>query len=239
MEINDTLLRESILFTCGPEGLKKFQATEYKDRLFVREDGSPDYQELNIALSGVFLPEISIVIAGDYVRRIREGFNGEKMSYSEEIFQKYFSAPPDEVKDIVLEARKMRVAMGKEVAVFQRETEDNDPAVRLEREIFGFVYGSTKLSSIEIMDFTRYLRHKGYHFKDYIVLEKIYKDIEERKKENKQILEKRIEALIVADPSLTDASVYGFLENLTITGYIYDRDDVRRMIRDARLRASH
>jgi hypothetical protein len=86
------------------------------------------------------------------------------------------------------------------------------------------------------MDFIRYLKDKGYSLQEYIVLEKIYVTIEERKKEAIFAIEKEIEGLLTAKQSPGEPDIQGLLQRLSEAGLVFEEEDVRRMIRGAVLR---
>ncbi len=111
-----------------------------------------------------------------------------------------------------------------------------EPASAVDEEIRRFVYGRTAYTSIDIMDFIRYLKDKGYSLQDYIVLEKIYVTIEERKKEARFAIEQEIEGLIDAIQAPGESDIRGLLRRLCEAGLVFEEEDVRRMIRGAALR---
>lgn len=111
-----------------------------------------------------------------------------------------------------------------------------EPASAVDEEIRRFVYGRTAYTSIDNMDFIRYLKDKGYSLQDYIVLEKIYVTIEERKKEARFAIEQEIEGLIDAIQAPGESDIRGFLRRLCEAGLVFEEEDVRRRIRGAALR---
>jgi hypothetical protein len=111
-----------------------------------------------------------------------------------------------------------------------------EPASAVDEEVRQFVYGRTAYTSIDIMDFIRYLKDKGYSLQDYIVLEKIYVTIEERKKEARFAIQKEIERLIDAIQAPGESDIRGLLRRLCEAGLVFEEEDVRRMIRGAALR---
>ncbi len=111
-----------------------------------------------------------------------------------------------------------------------------EPASAVDEEVRRFVYGRTAYTSIDIMDFIRYLKDKGYSLQDYIVLEKIYVTIEERKKEARFAIEQEIEGLIDAIQAPGESDIRGLLRRLCEAGLVFEEEDVRRMIRGAALR---
>ena len=113
-----------------------------------------------------------------------------------------------------------------------------EPLSAVDEEIRRFAYGQTAYSSIDIMDFIRYLKDKGYSLQEYIVLEKIYVTIEERKKEARFAIEKEIEGLIDATQAPAEPDILELLKRLNDAGLVFDEDDVRRAVRDALMRRS-
>ncbi|WP_424358028.1 hypothetical protein [Methanocella sp. MCL-LM] len=230
-----TLLRESITFACGHEGFEQFCAAGYGESTFADSDGAPDLHGLTSALLSVFPPEKASVIAGDFGRRLRSmtGVDGES---GEDVFVKYFNTPSGEVKGLIIEARRVREAMGKELVDYGHEGLKVDTVDPIEREIAGFVYGRNTFTSLDILDFTRYLKSKEYSFQECIVLEKVYEKIEQRKKEEKIVLEQRIAGLISQNPAPKAHEISSFIERLNDLIVADDRHEVQRMIRDAMLR---
>lgn len=110
------------------------------------------------------------------------------------------------------------------------------PLSGLDHEIRQFVYGTTHCTSIDILEFIWYLKGKGYSLQEYIVLEKIYITIEERKKKSRFIIEKEIEGLIDPMQAHEEPDIQGLLRWLREAEHIFEEDDVRRMVRDAVLR---
>ena len=106
-----------------------------------------------------------------------------------------------------------------------------EPISAIDGEIAKFAYGSTAYSSIDIMDFIRYLKDKGYSFQEYIVLEKIYVTIEKRKKQGRSAIEKEVEGLIDATQAPAEPEIRGFFGQLSEAGLVFEEEDVRRMIR--------
>jgi DNA-binding PadR family transcriptional regulator len=80
------------------------------------------------------------------------------------------------------------------------------------------------------------LKDKGYSLQEYIVLEKIYVTIEERKKEARFAIEKEIEGLIGGTKAPEEPDIGGLLQRLREAGLVFEEEDVRRMIRRAVLR---
>lgn len=233
------MLRESIEFACGQEGVKQFTEAGYGESAFLKADGNPDLQGLTLALLNVFPPEKASVIAGDFGRRLRAMPASHAMDGSrDEAFAKYFNAPTGEVKGLIIEARRVREAMGKEIVDYGHVELKVDTVDPIDREITGFVHGQNTHSSLDILDFTRYLKSKGYSIQECIVLEKVYEKIEQRKKEEKFALEQRIEVLLSEKRAPNEADILKFIDTLGESGLAWNGQEVRRMIRDAMLRHS-
>lgn len=233
----NTLLRESITFACGQEGLDQFAAAGYSETAFLKGDGVPDLPGLTTALLSVFPPEKASVIAGDFGRRLRNlASSVSGGSESDDVFVKYFNAPSGEVKGLIIEARRVREAMGKDLVDYGHSGLKVDTVDPIDREVSGFVYGRNTYTSLDIMDFVRYLKSKGYSFQESIVLQKVYEKIEKRKKDEKSSLEQQILSFLAETPSPKDDDIQRFLESLPGSGIACDRHEVRRMIRDAKLR---
>ena len=231
------ILLESITFACGQEGVKQFTEAGYGESAFLKADGTPDLQGLTSALLNVFPPEKASVIAGDFGRRLRGiPVSHDKDGSKEEAIAKCFNAPSGEVKSLIIEARRVREAMGKEIVDYGHIELNVDTVDPIDREIAGFVHGQNTYSSLDILDFTRYLKSKGYSIQECIVLEKVYEKIEQRKKEEKFALEQRIERLLSENPAPKDAEIKKFVDQLGESGLACDRQEVQRMLRDAMLR---
>ena len=230
-----TILRESITFACGHEGYDQFCAAGYGESTFARDDGTPDLHGLTSALLNVFPPEIASVIAGDFGRRLRSMSTSDDET-GEDVFVRYFNTPSGEVKGLIIEARRVREAMGKELVDYGHEGLKIDTVDPIEREIAGFVYGRNSFTSLDILDFTRYLKSKEYSFQENIVLEKVYEKIEQRRKEERIVLEQRIAGFISKNPAPNGSELSSFAEGLKDLCIACDRQEVMRMIRYEQLR---
>jgi hypothetical protein len=111
-----------------------------------------------------------------------------------------------------------------------------EPLSAIDEEIRQFTYGRNACTSIDIIDFIRYLKDKGHSLQECIVLEKIYISIEERKKEARFAIEKEIEGLFDAIQAPGESDICGLLRRLREAGIVFEEEDVRRMVRDAVLR---
>ena len=99
-----------------------------------------------------------------------------------------------------------------------------EPVSEIDREIAQFAYGQTAYSSIDIIDFIRYLKDKGYSFEECIVLEKIYVKIEERKKEARSTIEKEVEGIFKGAQAPFEPEIIGLIEHLKETGLVFEED---------------
>jgi hypothetical protein len=305
----EEILRESIENKCGLGGLMRFNALYTGS--FETADGRPDLPGIGAAINGAFPADQAATIMAAVTRKIDSGRQpanghaaathvrpGSESRVVPQAFAKYFDADPNNVLDIVNEARRMRAAMGKsmpsqwaphsdraivsegrkadapaETALAEKVTEiktaveeraktpepEKQPAEKApparqatvtprpprviaeplsaaDEEIRRFVYGRTACTSIDIIDFIRYLKDKGYSLQEYIVLEKIYVTIEERKKEARFAIEKEIEGLIGGTKAPEEPDIGGLLQRLREAGLVFEEEDVRRMIRRAVLR---
>jgi hypothetical protein len=111
-----------------------------------------------------------------------------------------------------------------------------EPLSAADEEIRQFVYGRKACTSIDIIDFIRYLKDKGYSLQEYIVLEKIYVTIEKRKKEARFAIENEIEGLIGTTKAPEEPDIRGLLRRLSEAGLVFEEEEVRRMVRRAVLR---
>lgn len=108
----------------------------------------------------------------------------------------------------------------------------------LEREIHAFLEGQKAYTSIDIIDFIRYLKDKGYTFQENNVLEKVYLKIEERKSKTRASIVSEIGRFLEERPWPSEEDVSGFIEKLKTGGLIYDDAEVKRMIRIEMFRKS-
>jgi hypothetical protein len=306
----EEILRKSIEDKCGLGGLMRFNATYTGD--FETTDGKPDIPGISAAINNAFPADQAAIIVAAVTKklelqRLTANSDGKAPDVSpgesQEVlpaFAMYFNADPNHVRDIVDEARRMRVAMGKSVpsqwaphpdkVAENKMPEENAPAETartekvtevkiaieaqakpqeadrplpvkplaspaapvvarqpsrnataeplspIDEEIRQFVYGRTACTSIDIIDFIRYLKDKEYSLQEYIVLEKIYVRIEERKKEARFAIEKEIEGLIDETQTPGESDIRGLLRRLCEAGLVFEEEDVRRMIRGAVLR---
>ena len=313
-----SVIREAILGTSGLGGVLKFNALY--NGSFETESGKPDLPAIEEAINHAFPPEQAVIIMTRVTKKLggspgtilaaavrahqagtpanaagSQAGNGPEGSTT---FARYFDADPGQVRDIVYEARRIRLAMGKPVVASTgavstesaadaslrapvtatvstvekttktaveaapaapdmtatvrpvspgqvkaapctiparpREAADTEPDI--DREIRQFAYGQTAHSSIDIIDFIRYLKDKGYSFEESIALEKIYVRIEERKKEDRSAIEKEVEGLFYGARAPAEQDICDLIERLRESGLVFEEMDVRRLVRVAALR---
>ncbi len=302
-----SVIRESVLGICGLGGVLKFNAL-YADG-FETGDGMPDLSAIGEAIGRTFPPEQASAImtaltmklggsphaSGPAVTAAGSTKNGSQDETS--AFATYFSVDSSQVRDIVSEARRMRIAMGKPISVMPgqpaeapadtgftagrvvteaaaekrtenaaeilwtapgRKTADRpavpepiktpdiadmtepvaivEPVSEIDREIAQFAYCQTAYTSIDIIDFIRYMKDKGYSFEESIVLEKIYVTIEERKKEARSTIEKEVEGIFNGAQAPSEPDICRLMGRLRENGLVFEEDDVRRLARIAALR---
>jgi hypothetical protein len=305
----EEILRESIEDKSGLGGLMRFNAIFTGS--FETADGTPDLPGISTAVNSAFPADQAAAILAAVSRKLESGRKPRKGHAAvlletpedagrtvPQVFAKYFDVDPNNVRDIVKEARRMRAAMGKsmpsqwaphadkaimgegretdvpaEIALVEKVTEikttveeraktpdikrtwpekasparpvavaPRPPRVKVEplspadEEIRQFVYGRTACTSIDIIDFIRYLKDKGYSLQEYIVLEKIYVTIEKRKKEARFAIENEIEGLIGTIQAPKEPDIRRLLRRLNEAGLVFEEEDVRRMVRRAVLR---
>lgn len=100
----------------------------------------------------------------------------------------------------------------------------------LESEISAFAEARKAYSSVDIMDFIRYLRDKGYHFQESSVLESVYTRIEERKGRERAALMADIQAFLGRMPWPTESEVSAYIELKKSEGIVYESAEIKRMI---------
>jgi hypothetical protein len=111
-----------------------------------------------------------------------------------------------------------------------------EPVPEIDREIQQFAYRQTAYTSIDIIDFIRYMKDKGYSFEECIVLEKIYVKIEDRKKEARSAIEKEVEGIFDGAQAPAEPEISRLIGRLRENGLVFEEDDVRRLARVAALR---
>jgi hypothetical protein len=120
----EEILRESIENKCGLGGLMRFNALYTGS--FETADGRPDLPGIGAAINGAFPADQAATIMAAVTRKIDSGRQpakghaaathvrpGSESRVVPQAFAKYFDADPNNVLDIVNEARRMRAAMGK------------------------------------------------------------------------------------------------------------------------------
>jgi hypothetical protein len=183
--------------------------------------------------------------------------------YKEKDLAEYFSADAGEVRDLINEARRIRIAMGKpapklsEAPSFVKPISAAEEAPRpapmdtirkaslsaslsdelLNQEIEDYVSKSS-LAFIDTMDIMRYLKEKGYYFQENTVLEKVYSKIEERKNKVRNWILHDIQEFLAdkAWPNENDVSTY--IRHVHEAGVVYDEAEIRRMILSQMIRKS-
>ncbi len=100
----------------------------------------------------------------------------------------------------------------------------------LESEIAAFAEARKAYSSVDIMDFIRYLRDKGYHFQESSVLESVYTRIEERKSRERAALMADIQGFLGRMPWPTESEVSVYIEQKKSEGIVYEGAEIKRMI---------
>lgn len=176
----------------------------------------------------------------------------------EENLARYLETETSDVKDLINEAKRIRAMMGKsapphvpvmpaiqspgkhvtqapEPMPVQEHVSAAKPVAitdqaSLDEEIKAFVGRSKQSSSIDIMDFIRYLKEKGYHFQENKVLEIIYTRLEERKNRERTWLMADIQSYLERNPWPGNDDVSAYIEQKKNEGIIYDGAEIRRMI---------
>jgi len=312
-----SVIREAVLGTSGLGGVLRFNALYAGS--FETEDNKPDLPAISEAVNHAFPPDQAKTIMAAVVNRLgilpkismpvmqpaqetnatvpAAKNSGSGSEDGATAFAKYFNVDPGNVKDIVSEARKMRLALGKPilmppglpadstavpgiaaskdvteimtgkrtektaenplaapertivnhpaapepvkspaVAVMRKPRAITEPVSEIDREIEQFAYGQTAYSSIDIIDFIRYMKDKGYSFEKCILLKKLKVKIEERKKEARSTIEKEVEGIFKGAQAPTEPDISGLIWRLKETGLVFEDEDVRRIVRVANLR---
>jgi hypothetical protein len=284
-----TILQNAILYVAGNEGLVRFNKAGYDTgtHKIVHHDGSLDLPRLMNMLLDVFPEEQASAITDNVLEKYVE-MSGEELkkaqvavedarveveqppvptgrSSYEDNLAKYLETDASDVRDLINEARRIRVAMGKSTsptpaarvehveAAVNRETILRDtppsgfsiPPIRmppasqrvlemshetLESEIAGFLGARKAYTSVDIMDFIRYLKDKGYHFQENIVLEKVYTWLEERKSRDRAMLMADIQGFLEKLPWPREEEVSAYIEQKKCDGVVCEPAEIKRMI---------
>ncbi|MCD1295936.1 hypothetical protein CUJ83_13115 [Methanocella sp. CWC-04] len=100
----------------------------------------------------------------------------------------------------------------------------------LDMEISDFIKRQNEPSSLDIMDFTRYLKNKGYCFEENTVLEKIYLGIEDRKRKDREKVLEEIERFLEKYDYPSEDQIGSFIESLKNKDIRYGRHEIKSMI---------
>lgn len=167
----------------------------------------------------------------------------------------YFDKDAVEVRNIINEARRIRMAMGKltpkagkpqSVEGKQMAEEAHSPppmntihkASRsmslsdelLAQEIDEYVGAQSSITSIDPMDVVRRLKEKGYHFQENTVLEKVYTRIEERKNKVRDWILHDIQIFLEEKVWPSELEVTSYIQHIREMGIAYEDAEIRRMI---------
>lgn len=175
--------------------------------------------------------------------------------YKENDLAEYFSADAGEVRDLINEARRIRIAMGKpapkisKVPSFGKPINAAEEAHRpppmdtihkasrsmslsnelLDQEVENYITKSS-LTSIDAMDVMRYLKEKGYYFQENTVLEKVYSKIEEHKNKVRNWILHDIQVFLAGKAWPNENDVAAYITHIRELGIVYDEAEIRRMI---------
>ncbi len=293
------ILQNAILYVSGNEGLVKFSRAGHHTGTgkIVRPDGSLDLPQLMNMLLDVFPEEQASAITDEVLAKYMDASHEHKATAPEaravlapvkapepeaayeDNLAKYLETDASDVRDLIEEARKIRIAMGKSLPPkidLSREPVLDDlahyepimpeisllspnmaspkasmapasPPVRqavafttaaraelaqdvLESEIKRFMEARKSYSSVDIMDFIRYLKDKGYHFQENIVLEKVYTWLDDRKNIERDRLMIDIQNMLGRTPWPTESEVSAYVEEKKNEGIMCEGSEIKRMI---------
>lgn len=100
----------------------------------------------------------------------------------------------------------------------------------LEAEMNAFAGERKSYSSVDIMDFIRYLKDKGYHFQENSVLESVYTWVEERKSRERATLLADIQSFLDRMPWPTENEVSAYIDHKKSEGIMCESSEIKRMI---------
>jgi hypothetical protein len=174
-------------------------------------------------------------------------------AYAEDEIAEYFESDATEVRNLINEARRIRIAMGKSTPKISKKTDTPSPATEepktpppmdtirkvsksmslssetLEAEINDII-GQSALVSIDPMDVIRHLKEKGYYFQENTVLEKVYSRIEERKNKIRDWILHDIQTFLENKTWPNEEDVVSYVKHIKDLGIVYDEAEIRRMI---------
>jgi hypothetical protein len=286
-----TILQNAILYVAGNEGIERFNRAGYDmgTKRIMQPDGSLDLPQLMDMLLDVFPEEQAsaitdnvlakyVEVASEEQKKVQVAVEGKRVEIEpavadeepyEDNLAKYLATDVSDVRDLINEARKIRMAMGKPLTmkvtippepIYQEPVPIEKPPVYVEREkpsisivapivpkneepapielsqetleteIRKFVIARKAHTSVDIMDFIRYLKDKGYHFQENIVLENIYTWLEERKSRERAALMADILGFLERLPWPTENEVSVFIEQKKNDGIMCEGSEIKRMI---------
>jgi hypothetical protein len=100
----------------------------------------------------------------------------------------------------------------------------------LDAEIGRFADAASAYTSVDIMDFIRYLKDKGYQFQENSVLENVYTLLEERKSRERAVLMADIQTFLDSMPWPAESEVSAYIERKKYEGIICEASEIKRMI---------
>ena len=174
-------------------------------------------------------------------------------TYAEDEIAEYFESDATEMRTLINEARRIRMAMGKSTPKINKRTDmlpeaADEPRTpqpmdtirkiprsmsvsieALDTEIDDIV-GNSALVSIDPMDVIRHLKEKGYYFQENTVLEKVYSKIEERKNKIRDWILHDIQIFLEDKTWPNEEDVVSYVKHIRDIGIVYDEAEIRRMI---------
>jgi hypothetical protein len=282
----ETILRNAILYVAGNEGLAKFNKAGHSRVMntIVHPDGSLDLPRLMNLMLEIYPEEqastITDHVLAKYVEIAEEEQKAAQVSVEGAIVQleeadtgssyednlaKYLETESSDVRDLINEARRIRIAMGKaapskavsppaitlpeppKVSIINPVMSDApkvsivkpmkpEPVRRaltreeLDAEIGRFADAASAYTSVDIMDFIRYLKDKGYQFQENSVLENVYTLLEERKSRERAVLMADIQTFLDGMPWPAESEVSAYIERKKYEGIICEASEIKRMI---------
>ncbi len=174
-------------------------------------------------------------------------------AYGEDEIAEYFDSDATEVRNLINEARRIRMAMGKSTPKINKKPEvpsqiAEEPrtpqpmdtirkaskSMSLSSEVLDTeiddIIGNSALVSIDPMDVIRHLKEKGYYFQENTVLEKVYSKIEERKNKIRDWILHDIQIFLADKTWPNEEDVVSYVKHIRDIGIVYDEAEIRRMI---------
>lgn len=235
------------------------QASSIMDNTLARymeianEQQAKEYAILEAGIPESAKPVETGAIGGSVVQQEGNVAVAGTQAYAEDEIAEYFESDATEVRTLINEARRIRMAMGKATPKIGKKPETPSKSVEeprapqpmdtirkmsksmsLSNEILDTeiddILGNSVIVSIDPMDVIRHLKEKGYYFQENTVLEKVYSKIEERKNKIRDWILHDIQIFLEDKTWPNEVDVVAYVQHIRDIGIVYDEAEIRRMI---------